>query len=176
VASTRAGTPTDPTLRPDNHLKCYRVTGGARLNRIVQVANRFTTTSELLVKEPNRFCTAAARSDGVVIDRPNDWQDYKCYRVEERPPLDEQVVQLTDQLGGRPAVVRRAEQLCTPAELFRETVGSTGPPPRPSEDLVCYGSRELNVFDPLRIFSVDQFGVQGFRVFDPLALCVPSNT
>jgi len=176
VASTRAGHPSDLTLRPDNHLKCYRVTGGARLDRLVRPANRFTTTSELLVKEPNRFCTAAARSDGVVIDRPRDFQDYKCYRVEERPALHEEVVELRDQFGDRHAVVRRAEQLCTPAELERETEGSTGAPPRPSEDLVCYGIRELDVFDPRRIFTVDQFGFQSIRVFDPLVLCVPSNT
>jgi hypothetical protein len=67
-------------------------------------------------------------------------------------------------------------RLRTPAELDRPTAGSTGAPPRPSEELVCYGIRELDLFSPRRIFAVDQYGFQSIRVFDPLMLCVPSNT
>jgi hypothetical protein len=138
--------------------------------------NQFSSNSRLLVKEPNRLCTPASTGpDGFPLGPPGDRQNYKCYRVEESPRRLEEVVQLVDEFGVQRSVLRRAELLCTPVTTNR-VGGEAKPPPRPTEDLVCYGIRELEVFEPRRVFTLDEFGLQSVRAFDPQVLCVPSNT
>lgn len=176
VEKRREGRPAEPIQRAENHLKCFRVTGGTRLDRRVRVSNQFTADSTLLVKEPYRFCTPASIGpDGGSLEPPTDGQHYKCYRVEEIPRLAEEVVELVDRFGAARVVVRRAELLCTPVTKQREGM-ETESPPRPEDELVCYGIRELEVFEPRRVFTLDEFGLQSVRVVDPLVLCVPSTT
>ena len=175
VEKRRAGREPEPILRPEEHLKCYRITGGRRIDRTVRVSNQFSAEGTLLVKDPNRLCAPASKGlEGPPVDPPRDRQHYKCYRVEEIPRLTEEVVELVDQFGTQRAVVRRAELLCNPVTKQREG-REPEPPPRPGEHLVCYGIRELAPFAARRVFTLDQFGLQSVRVFDPLVLCVPST-
>jgi hypothetical protein len=175
VEKRRQGRPAEPIQRPDEHLKCWRLTGGARQDRSVRVSNQFVTNRELFVKEPNRLCAPAVKSLlGPPTQTPSDTQHYKCYRVEERPRLTEETVDLVDQFGLQRVVVRRAELLCNPVTKERAS-GERVVPPRPDEHLVCYGVSELAAFQPRFVFTRDQFGSQRIRVFDPEVLCVPST-
>lgn len=165
----RASSPPAAVRRPDEHLKCYRLTGGKRLDAAVRFSNEFTAGSTLLVKEPTRLCTPATTGPDGSLGPPRDRQHSKCYRVEETPRQPEEAVELTDEFGARRAVVRRAELLCTPVTLEGQ------PAPRPTENLVCYGITELAGFAPRRLFTHDGFGLQSVLVFDPLVVCVPST-
>jgi hypothetical protein len=175
VEKRRQGRPAEPILRPDEHLKCWRLTGVMRQGRSVRVTNQFVTNRELVIKEPNRLCAPALKSlTGPPTGSPADTQHYKCYRVEERPRLTEETVDLIDQFGAKRVVVRRAELLCNPATKERAS-GEIVVAPRPDEHLVCYGVSEQSRFTPRFVFTRDQFGSQRIRVFDPLVLCVPST-
>jgi hypothetical protein len=175
VEKRRQGKAAEPILRPDDHLKCYRVTGGLRQDRDVRVFNQFTRGgSTLHVKEPNRLCAPATkRLEGPPLADPAERQHYKCYRVEEEPRLAEERVELEDQFGILPVIVRRAEALCNPVTKQRDGRGPE-PPPRPEDHLVCYGINEVDPFAPRDVFTRDQFITQRVRVEDPLVLCVPS--
>lgn len=175
VEKRRQGRPPEPIQRPDEHLKCWRLTGGDRQDRSVRVSNQFVTNRELIVKEPNRLCAPAVKSlTGPPTQVPSDTQHYKCYRVEERPRLTEETVDLVDQFGLQRVVVRRAELLCNPVTKERAS-GERVVAPRPDEHLVCYAISELTAFQPRTVFTRDQFGSQRNRVVDPEVLCVPST-
>jgi hypothetical protein len=175
VEKRRQGMAAEPIQRPDDHLKCYRVTGGVRQDRDVRVFNQFTPGgSTLHVKEPNRLCAPATKGlDGPPPAAPADGQHYKCYRVEEDSPFPEERVELEDQFGVLRALVRRAELLCNPVTKQRDG-RAPEPPPRPLDHLVCYGIAEDDLFAPRNVFTRDQFITQRVRVFDPQVLCVPS--
>jgi hypothetical protein len=175
VEKRRQGRPAEPVERPDEHLKCWRLTGGARQDRSVRVTNQFVTNRELIVKEPNRLCAPAVKSlTGPPTTTPADTQHYKCYRVEERPRFGDETMDLVDQFGAKRVVVRRAEILCNPVRKERAS-GEIVVAPRPDEHLVCYGLAEQTPFTPRLVWLRDQFGTQRHRVFDPLMLCVPST-
>lgn len=174
VEKRRQGKPATPILRPDEHLKCWRLTGGARQDKSVRVSNQFVQNVELFVKEPTRLCAPALKSlQAPPTGSPSDTQHYKCYRVEERPLLTEETVDLIDQFGPQRVVVRRAELLCNP--VTKERGAERVEQPRPDEHLVCYGVNELARFRARNVFTRDQFGSQRIRVFDPIVLCVPST-
>jgi hypothetical protein len=176
VEKRRQGRAAEPIQRPDDHLKCYRLTGGLRQDRDVRVSNQFTPDgSTLHVKEPNRLCAPATKEpSGPPAAAPADRQHYKCYRVEEDPPLTEERVELEDQFGVLRALVRRAELLCNPVTKTRDG-RAPEPPPRPEDHLVCYGIAEEAPFAARNVFTRDQFVTQRVRVFDPEVLCVPST-
>jgi hypothetical protein len=175
VEKRRQGRPPEPIQRADEHLKCWRLTGGIRQDRSVLVSNQFVQNRQLIVKEPYRLCAPAVKSlQGLPTTLPSDTQHYKCYRVEERPRLTEETVDLVDQFGTKRVIVRRAELLCNPATKERSN-GEKVVPPRPAEHLVCYGIAESVTFAPRFVFTRDQFGSQRHRVFDPQMLCVPST-
>lgn len=157
-------TAVEPIHGADANLKCYRLTGGRRLDATVEVSNELAERSSLLIKEPNRFCTSAAVGpDGAALELPSEERRFKCYRVEDVLGLEDQTVELVDQFGALRTVVRRAELLCAAV--------ASG-----DNHLVCYGIRELEPFAPRRVFTLDALGLQSVRVFDPLTLCVPSTT
>jgi hypothetical protein len=175
VEKRRQGRPPEPIQRADEYQKCWRLTGGRRQDRSVRVSNQFVQNRELIVREPFRLCAPAV----VTLQAPpttvaSDTQHYKCYRVEERPRLADEMVDLVDQFGTLRVVVRRAELLCTPTKKERSS-GEKVVAPRPEEHLVCYGIVEQAVFPPRTVFTRDQFGSQRVRVIDPLVLCVPST-
>jgi hypothetical protein len=175
VEKRRQGRPPEPIQRADEHQKCWRLTGGQRQDRSVRVSNQFVQNRELIVKEPYRLCAPAVKSlQGPPTTTPSDTQHYKCYRVEERPRLTEETVDLVDQFGTMRVVVRRAELLCNPTRKERAS-GEVVVAPRPAEHLVCYGINEQAPFAPRFVFTRDQFGSQRVRVVDPLVLCVPST-
>jgi hypothetical protein len=176
VEKRRSGHPVTPIEREDEHLKCYRLTGGKRQDRVVFVTNQFVTSRRLLVKEPNRLCAPAAKGeqDQQPTAMPADTQHYKCYRVEEQPPLAGEEIVLVDQFGIEQVTVRRAESLCNPVTKKRDGRPAE-PPPRPDEHLVCYGIGEQSNFPDRNVHTLDQFGRQRVRVLEPLALCVPST-
>jgi hypothetical protein len=171
----RQGRPPEPIQRADEHQKCWRLTGGRRQDRSVRVSNQFVQNRELIVKEPYRLCAPAVKSlTGPPTTTASDTQHYKCYRVEERPRLTEETVNLVDQFGTMRVVVRRAELLCNPTRKERAS-GEIVVAPRPAEHLVCYGINEQAPFAARTVFTRDQFGSQRVRVIDPLVLCVPST-
>jgi hypothetical protein len=175
VEKRRQGRPPEPIQRADEHLKCWRLTGGRRQDRSVLVSNQFVQNRQLIVKEPYRLCAPAVKSlQGLPTTLPSDTQHYKCYRVEERPRLTEETVDLVDQFGTKRVIVRRAELLCNPATKERSN-GEKVVAPRPLEHLVCYGIAESVTFPPRIVFTRDQFGSQRHRIFDPQMLCVPST-
>lgn len=175
VEKRRQGKPATPIERPDEHLKCWRLTGVEDQERSVRVSNQFVTNRELIVKEPTRLCAPAVKSlVGPPAETPTDTQHYKCYRVEERPRLTEETVDLVDQFGTQRVVVRRAELLCNPATKERAN-GERVVAPRPDKHLVCYGINPVTAFQARNVFTRDQFGSQRVRIFDPHMLCVPST-
>lgn len=176
VETRRESDPVQPIQRPEEQLKCYRVTGGKRLDRTIHVSNQFTDDAALHVKEPNRLCAPASLGpDGADLTPPTSGQHYKCYRVAETPLRAEETVELVDRFGESRVIVRRAELFCTPVTKQREG-GSAELPAQPEDELVCYAINELQPFQPLRQFTLDEFGLQSIQVFDQLVLCVPSRS
>jgi hypothetical protein len=175
TSKQRPGGPPEPIQRPDEHLKCYSLTGTIRQERTVRVSNQFGA-SELFVKEANRLCAPALKSTDPIPPgaEPEDTQHYKCYRVDETPRFSEDGVLLEDQFRAQVVDVRSAELLCNPVEK-RRTGHPPVPPPRPDEHLVCYDLTERTPFTALNVFTRDQFGDQSLRVIDPDLLCVPST-
>jgi hypothetical protein len=176
TSKQRPGRDVEPIERPDEHLKCYSLTGTIRQNRTVHVSNQFGENVELFVKEANRLCAPALKSEEPIPPdaEPEDTQHYKCYRVEERPRFSEDGVILEDQFREQVVDVRSAELLCNPVEK-RRTGEEPVPPPRPDEHLVCYDFTERVPFPARNVFTRDQFGDQSLRALDPDLLCVPST-
>ena len=175
VEKRRQGRTPEPIQRAEEHLKCWRLTGGARQDRSVRVSNQFVANRELIVKEPTRLCAPASKSlQGPPAQPPSDTQHYKCYRVEERPRLAEETLDLVDQFGTRRVVIRRADLLCNPVTKERAS-GERVVAPRPEEHLVCYAITSATSFTRQTAFTLDQFGRQSVRVVAPEVLCVPST-
>ena len=176
VEKRRTGRPVTPIEREDEHLKCYRVTGGKRQDRLVRVTNQFVTNRQLLVKEPNRLCAPASKGEQDVqpTTPPADTQHYKCYRVEEQPRFRGEQLVLVDQFGTEQTKMTRAESLCNPVRKERSS-GEIVVPPRPDEHLVCYAIRDQVSFPDRSVHTLDQFGRQRVRVLEPIVLCVPST-
>lgn len=165
-----------PIENPDEHLKCYSLTGTIRQERTVRAVNQFGE-ADLFVKEANRLCAPALKSEGAPLPpgaEPVDTQHYKCYRVDETPRFSQSGALLEDQFRSQVVDLRSAELLCNSVEK-RRSGHDPVPAPRPEDDLVCYDLTERVPFTAVDVLTRDQFGDQTLRVIDPDLLCVPST-
>jgi hypothetical protein len=175
VEKDRAQRPAEPIQRPNEHLKCWQIFGGAAVDEVVRVTNQFVTGKNLLVKGSEWLCAPALKSlQSPPTGTPADSQHYKCYRVREEPPFAEAGVVLRDQFLTETVAVREAELFCTPVTKRRAS-GEVVTPPRPNEHLVCYGIRGSGTLPVRFVFTRDQFGSQRLRLQDRTVLCVPST-
>jgi hypothetical protein len=171
----RSGRPPEPSPRPEEHLKCYGITG-PELNRTVRVRNQFTE-STLLVRQPTRLCTPASKSEeDAPAAPPSDLDHMKCYAVsQERPVFTAETVTLRDQFGEQRVRLGGARFLCTPVQKRREDMELVQVR-RPHEHLVCYRfSTRFTPFTRRTVSTRDQFGLQSVTVRTPRMLCVPSE-
>jgi hypothetical protein len=174
VEKRRAGRDPEPIQRPEEHLKCYRITGVSAA-RTVRISNQFTASSELQVGQPTDLCTPASKTlEGDPGPAPTDLNHYKCYVVSGGASVAE-TVDLVDQFGLQRARVQRPSRLCNPVEK-RRAGHDPEVPPHPTEHLVCYQLRQLgDPFSPRTVFTRDQFTTESLLIDQPGRLCVPSE-
>lgn len=171
-ASTNAAAPS--TAAP--HLVCYDIKDGRgddfprSAKRPVEVTNTYGT-QVLTVKTPELLCVPAAKAlagaePGPVPPAAASDQ-FKCYKVEDKPKTPRSSITLTDQFGTEADQTRDAELLCNPVSTDGSPVLS------PASHLVCYGlhPREHKIMVRTR----DQYGVLDLRVQKSELLCVSST-
>jgi hypothetical protein len=83
-------------------------------------------------------------------------------------------VVLRDQFGSETVRVQRLSRLCNPVEK-RRAGRPAEPIPHPTEHLACYQIREPASFEPVNVFTNDQFGPEPLELTKPSRLCVPSQ-
>jgi hypothetical protein len=175
VEKRRVQRPAEPIQRPEEHLKCWQLFGGAAVDETVIVSNQFVQGYALFVKGSQWLCAPALKSlSSPPTGQPADSQHYKCYFVRENTVFAESGVTLRDQFGTEVVNVRGTELFCTPVRKERAS-GERVSPPRPDEHLVCYGIRASTTVPFRTVFTRDQFGSQRLRLGDRQVLCVPST-
>jgi hypothetical protein len=175
VEKRRQGREPEPIQRPEEHLKCYGITGADQA-RTVTVSNQFRDETVLRVRAPSHLCAPASKThEGNPGEPPDDLNHYKCYTVDRTPLIGEEVG-LSDQFGPDEMVrVLRLIRLCNPVEKRRQG-RDPEPPPHPTEHLACYQVREPTTFVSPTVFTRDQFrDRETVKVTKPSTLCVPSE-
>lgn len=106
---------------------------------------------------------------------PLNINHFKCYSPKESqgtPKFEKQNVDMTDQLGSLTMTVYKLAMLCSPVDKNNEGVVDN------KNFLMCYNLKQIKGeprFDPVKVFTNNQFGPEKLKAEKPQRLCLPST-